>query len=412
MTDSKEMEMTKSAAPDAGGEEEEFYEEPPRMGALDAVGVFVALLLLGVIGVAGYVWLTPGLNFSNLLPGGGSAAEDGMAAMAAASDGHDHTMAAAEHIKCAQCGMFADKSSSHIKADWSDESVTDHDSWGCVFDYAADHGLTLTAAWVVDFNTVQEPDSEPEWLAASSAWFVNGAESVAGSMPPYVAAFSTEEAARKAQQQLGGEVLDFAGLASALDFRSYEFTPGGEMAREAAEEQTGMEMDHSAAMEHAPATDIDMDEEMDKPAEDESAGEMDLAADAGRLDPLAAPETHSHDMSCPTCGMPADASGSQVVVIWSNGDHEHFDSWDCLFSRASGEGLDIVRAVVREYGDMDAAPHWLKAQSAWYLYDVNKIAMSMPPFVAAFESSAAAEAAQSELGGELVSFAGLQAHWE
>jgi hypothetical protein len=110
--------------------------------------------------------------------------------------------------------------------------------------------------------------------------------------------------------------------------------------------------------------------------------------------------------------MPANASPSETVVIWSNGEHQHFDSWDCLFNYGSKHGLAIERAVVRRHAEPRDEPRWLKAEQAWYLYDTKTIAMSMPPYVAAFESAAAAEAAQAELGGEPVSFAGLQAHWE
>jgi len=413
MADTKKMEMTESQAGDSGGNEPEFYEEPPRMSALDAIGVFVALLLLGVIGVAGYVWLTPGLSFSTLMPGNRAAPTDGTAqAMAADADAQQNPMpASAAHVKCAQCGMFADNSASHVQASWSDGTVTDHDSWGCVVNYATDHGLILTAARVVGYDSALADDRDPMWLDAQAATYLLNTERVAGSMPPYVAAFSTEQAAVDAREQLGGEVLDFAGLAARLNLESYDFaaagaTPGAAVADAHAE----MAMEHSIA-EHAHNTDIEM--EMDAHEhQDQAASEMEMAADSGRLDPLAAPQTHDHDMSCPTCGMPANASQAEVVVLWSNGDHEHFDSWDCVFARAAEAGLSIVRAVVREYGDMDAEPRWIKAQAAWYLYDVNDITMSMPPFVAAFDSAAAAEVAQAELGGELVSFAGLQAHWE
>lgn len=414
MTESKQMQASESHAPGAGDPEEEYYEEPPRMSALDAIGVFVALVLLAVIGVGGYVWLTPGLGFGDLLPHRGKAADEGMAVAAADSGAHqDAPAASTEHVKCAQCGMFADKSASHIQASWSDGSSTDHDSWGCAVGYAADHGLTLTAARVVDYDSALKEDHAPQWLDAASAWYIYDAQSVPGSMPPHVAAFPNKQAAAAAHPQLGGEVVDFAGLAEQLGFSSFSFGHGG------ADSAPPHEPHHDVAMEHSDAADQHADMQMHTehgtestmpPAEAEPAADM--HADTGRLDPLAAPETHDHDMSCPTCGMPANASPSQVVVIWSNGDHEHFDSWDCLFARAADQGLTIVRAVARVYGDMDQEPRWVNVQHAWYLYDTSKIKMSMPPYVAAFETAADAKAAQPELGGELVSFAELKAHWE
>lgn len=43
----------------------ELYEEPPRMTAMDTIGVVIALVALLVIGWGGYLWLTPGKSLAN-----------------------------------------------------------------------------------------------------------------------------------------------------------------------------------------------------------------------------------------------------------------------------------------------------------------------------------------------------------
>ena len=55
----------------------------------------------------------------------------------------------------------------------------------------------------------------------------------------------------------------------------------------------------------------------------------------------------------------------------------------------------------------------LDASAAWYLYETkHNVENSMPPGVAAYPDQAAARAAQPEMGGEVVDFAGLKAKWE
>ena len=57
-------------------QEEELYEEPQRITAKATIGVVVALASLVIIGAVGYVWLTPGLTFRDLLPASGTAPEE------------------------------------------------------------------------------------------------------------------------------------------------------------------------------------------------------------------------------------------------------------------------------------------------------------------------------------------------
>jgi hypothetical protein len=68
---------------------------------------------------------------------------------------------------------------------------------------------------------------------------------------------------------------------------------------------------------------------------------------------------------------------------------------------------------VSHFGGDPASPHMLAAASAWYLYGTTKkVKGSMPPYVAAYPDKAAAMAAQPEMGGEAMNFAGLKAKWD
>jgi hypothetical protein len=211
------------------------------MTGKDAFGVVVALVALVLIGAAGYVWMTPGVSFSALIPsaskvaveptndyqsapvaavhklhsgasvGAGVPAEhsemqpDGDNSLLADPHLHDHD------LSCAYCGMFSDKSLSHSVAQWSDSSHTHHDGWDCLFRYGQDSGLVLEDAAVLKHGSTPE---EPVWIAAKEAWFLFDTKKIKGSMPPFVAAFETKAAAQAAKAELGGEVLDFAVLSS------------------------------------------------------------------------------------------------------------------------------------------------------------------------------------------------------
>lgn len=222
-------------------EEPELYEEPPRMTAKDAAGVILALVALTVIGVAGYIWLTPGMGFADLLPGR-TPQQTSMPAAAAAPGAQEHSEvphdvmeasapaeetaelpAAAEpmseepaaqvaydpDVRCSYCGMFAARSGSYAIAQWSDGSQTHHDCWDCLLNYGVEEGLTLSGATVVEHGSAQD---SPRWLDAEQAWYLYDTKAIKGSMPPYVAAFADRAAAEGAQAELGGEVVDFAGL--------------------------------------------------------------------------------------------------------------------------------------------------------------------------------------------------------
>ena len=197
-----------AAAPDEHAEAE-IYEVAPKLTNRDIAGVAAALVALAVIGVAGYIWLTPGLTFSGLFQRGTTttAVDTTDTDQAVTSDADPG--AAAEEVRCPYCGMFADRSLSHVDATWADGAHTHHDSWDCVFLHAMDNGLELDSARVTAYDSA---GATVPWLDAAAAWYLFDTQRIKGSMPPYVAAFSSQDAAAKAQPQLGGEIVDFDGL--------------------------------------------------------------------------------------------------------------------------------------------------------------------------------------------------------
>jgi len=234
------------AGPGLAGEDHEYYAEPATLTGRDTAGIVVALCALLLIGVGGYIWLTPGMSLARLFSRGAasqrppsqhtdqlpptekepssSATSDHLAAGEATSAGKTEErallssaptkelLAAANgdrSASCPRCGMFAGKSYTEVVAQWADGSITHHDSWVCVFGWAKDKGLTLKNAAVLEHGATP---AAPKWLAASSAAFVYDTKSIKGSMSPFVAAFATKEAASSAQTSDGGQLTDWEGL--------------------------------------------------------------------------------------------------------------------------------------------------------------------------------------------------------
>jgi nitrous oxide reductase accessory protein NosL len=350
-------------------EEPELYVEPTRMTRRDTLGVIAALVALVVIGISGYVWLNPKLGASNVLavlPGRGAVKEQGETEVFKV--GVD-----ADEVRCPFCNMFAARSASYIVATMGDGTVQHFDSWDCVFKYSTEQDLPLVSAQVAKHG---EEIGDPLWLtAAEASYLYDTTESIKGSMPPGVAAFESEADAKQAQEELGGSLLAFADLIAKWQFANYRpdmtvipKTPGS--AAEAAKQE---------------------------------------AAESG--DVLADPGSHTHDMGCPVCGMFANKSRTHVVVLWANGEHTHHDSFDCMFIHEKDNGMMLDQARVSAYSSRLESPSWLNAIQAFYLYGTREIEGSMPPYVAAYESRAQAEAARGELGGEVVDFAGLRKKW-
>lgn len=112
---------------------------------------------------------------------------------------------------CSYCGMFADRSMTHVVVLWDDGSHSQHDSFDCVFGKQIDDGLVIERIQVTAYDA-DNPGSD--WLDARSASFLYDTSPVTGSMPPYVAAFASNAEAEAALEILGGELLDFNELAA------------------------------------------------------------------------------------------------------------------------------------------------------------------------------------------------------
>jgi nitrous oxide reductase accessory protein NosL len=336
-------------------EEPELYVEPARMRTKDTVGVVLALLALALIGIGGYIWLNPALGIENLLGSRSKLAEP--VTTAAGKE---------ERERCPHCGMYADGSASHVKAAWEGEVEHSFDSWDCVFAWGKENKLALTGALVIAYSDTA--GEQPGWLPADDAVFLyDTTAAVAGSMPPYVAAFAGEQDALRGQETLGGTVLNFPELRARWGFTAY---------RPVAHEGTG------------------------------AASDMQEMDGAPRLEAALAAAT----AECPYCGMDAAKSMSHAVIQWDNGEISHHDSWDCVFRYEEQEGrmLDVAR-VLAHPGDK---PQWLGATEAVFLYDTRSIEGSMPPYAAAFFTEQDAAATQPELGGEIVDFGQLRAKWD
>lgn len=177
----------------------------------DTVGVVVALLALALIGVSGYIWLNPGLSYRDVT--GRLARSPAPGVSVPVESPHDALVAAApdERVRCPFCGMYTDMSPAEAVISWGDGSHSHFDSWDCVFAYEAESGLML------DFGQVREHGhalDEPEWLDVAKASYLYDTNEIQGSMPPYVAAFGEAALAESARDELGGELVDFAGLRS------------------------------------------------------------------------------------------------------------------------------------------------------------------------------------------------------
>jgi nitrous oxide reductase accessory protein NosL len=120
-----------------------------------------------------------------------------------------------EAPRCDNCGMFFEKSPTRVSAtiDLEDESYTHiFECFGCLHDFVHEnYGEVMPSELsVLDYNTFAT-DGET-MLDAFEAFYLFDTERIKGSMAPYVAAFADEEAAKAAQETLGGELTDFAGM--------------------------------------------------------------------------------------------------------------------------------------------------------------------------------------------------------
>lgn len=210
-------------------EEKEFYEEPPALTKRDLLGVAAALATLLGIGICGYIWLNPDLSYPALwdrTTSGGSPSGSPSLAVKAGQDEsnsadsapsgptysegtldspHTHT----HDMSCAQCGMYSDRSTTHIVLAWQDETHSHFCCWDCAFKWQQSQQAVLSRALVVAYTGAVE---DPVWLEATEAIYLVGTSRLAGSMPPFVAAFATRETATAARAELGGEITNWQSL--------------------------------------------------------------------------------------------------------------------------------------------------------------------------------------------------------
>jgi len=93
----KVTEQQAAVSPVDSGDSEELYEEPARMTVGDSIGVAVAIVLLALIGWAGYLWLTPGRSVADMLHFGQRSSPAETTAMADSAADDMSGMDSAEH---------------------------------------------------------------------------------------------------------------------------------------------------------------------------------------------------------------------------------------------------------------------------------------------------------------------------
>ena len=116
---------------------------------------------------------------------------------------------------CDRCGMIISEPRFAAAYVTRDGVVRRFDDIGEMVLYHAEHGETVAAFWVHDYET-------EEWLPAPEASFV-GSAALSTPMGHGVVALRTRERAQALAERVDGEVLDFQGLWRWLQERE---TPG------------------------------------------------------------------------------------------------------------------------------------------------------------------------------------------
>ncbi|MCB1220133.1 MAG: nitrous oxide reductase accessory protein NosL [Planctomycetales bacterium] len=382
-------------------QEELFYEEAPRSSVSEAVGVFIALLALCIVGYGGYVWLTPGMELGDILRREGLSPKDGVENLTS----EQGKSVAIEDERCPQCGMYSLRSIAAVHASFADGSSGYFDGWGCVANWATEHSTTLADAKTRD---IASADRDPQWIDAASAAYRYGTDKLSGSMAPFVASYATPGMAADDARR-GGEVMDYPALLSELGIAASTNSMGAEITNDPAKLDTAGEMQMDGAMES-------MDHIGHDHAARDGADKGMPAADKDSSTVTASGSLYNKagfsDSSCQYCGMFADKSLTHVVVRWQDGSYTQHDSFDCVFNLMADEARSIDAIQFTAYEVDNPGSHWLDASTAWFLYDTDTVKGSMPPYVAGFASRSDAENAQAGLGGQLLDYNGLAAMWQ
>ncbi|MCH7472238.1 nitrous oxide reductase accessory protein NosL [bacterium] len=121
-----------------------------------------------------------------------------------------------ERPACENCGMFWDTSPTRVSVTIkADEKEEEHifECMSCTHTGLVEiygDGVELASLQVLDYATFGA--EEETMIDGMKAFYLYGVERLKGSMPPYIAAFASEDAAKESQKELGGELLDFAGV--------------------------------------------------------------------------------------------------------------------------------------------------------------------------------------------------------
>lgn len=117
----------------------------------------------------------------------------------------------AERPRCAECGMFADSSSTRIQAELTAQGKTtarEFCSAGCL------HGVLESGAGKTALKSIKVLDyssfgsKTPQMIDGLTAFYLYDTKPLRGSMLPAIAAFAGKQAALKAKPELGGELLE------------------------------------------------------------------------------------------------------------------------------------------------------------------------------------------------------------
>lgn len=122
------------------------------------------------------------------------------------------SVAKEDRPSCEKCGMFWDISPARSEVSVIDGASTNthlYENFNCAYkDLTSQYGddVVPSKLEVVDYQTFNS--KHPEMIDAFEATFLYGTKRMKATMPPFIAAFSSEKDAKAAQKVIGGDLLD------------------------------------------------------------------------------------------------------------------------------------------------------------------------------------------------------------